>query len=63
MEIGPARRRQVSQTEPSDWLGEYRAQQERHREQAGRPDQRDDVDRVAVDESDHDEREQVVRDD
>jgi hypothetical protein len=42
---------------------ESEQQHQRHREQAGRPDQRHDVDRVAVDERDHDKREQVVSDD
>jgi hypothetical protein len=38
-------------------------QHQRHREQAGRPDQRHDVDRVAVYERYYDKREQVVRHD
>ena len=49
-------RRTAPQLEPQQ-------QHQRHGEQAGRPGQRHHVDRVAVDERDHDKREQVVRDD
>ena len=41
---------------------EAEQQHQHHREQAGRPDQRHDVDRLAVDDRDHDQREQVVHD-